>query len=263
METWDYNKIPSAQHCTDPETVYLETYNAYSHPDCILYPFLTQIPLSIKLRDAPQCTFRKTNHRLVKQPISYKALYWAQREVEQTPTHEKCRPGQHLESGHFVFDEIFYATCDKSQSFVFCPSSDTKGIAKVNDRRWACIPADMKGIFPPNSGVTFPAHEVKHIFNTTPTPNRIKIGNRLMDIPLVGLSPTNAFKLDALDQSVDIEYKYRVTHPPDVVWAEDEEKVSRFGGGFLVKKDFTKNSLALPTYDIKYAVPDFAFDRKP
>ncbi|GFT84377.1 hypothetical protein TNCV_1610091 [Trichonephila clavipes] len=66
------------------------------------------------------------------------------------------------------------------------------------------------------------------------------------------------------DQSVAIEYKYRVTHPPDVVWAEDEKKVSRFGGGFLVKKeDFTKNSITLPTYDIKYTVPDFAFDRKP
>ncbi|GFX30165.1 uncharacterized protein TNCV_800851 [Trichonephila clavipes] len=264
MEAWDYSKIPSAQPCTDPESVYLETYNACSHPDCVLYPFLTQIPLSIKLRNASQCTFRKTDRRLVKQPISYKVLYWAQREVEQVPTHEKCRPGQHLESGHFVFDQIMYATCDESQPFVFCPSSDTKGIAKVNDRRWACVPADMKGIFPPNSLVTFSAHEVKHIFPTTPPPNRIKIDNKLMDIPLAGLSPTNAFKLDTLDQSVAIEYKYRVTHPPDVVWAEDEKKVSRFGGGFLVKKeDFTKKSITLPTYDIKYTVPDFAFDRKP
>ncbi|GFT89726.1 uncharacterized protein TNCV_2636311 [Trichonephila clavipes] len=36
MEAWDYSKIPSAQPCTDPESDYLETYNACSHPDCVL-----------------------------------------------------------------------------------------------------------------------------------------------------------------------------------------------------------------------------------
>ncbi|GFU09923.1 hypothetical protein TNCV_1162861 [Trichonephila clavipes] len=136
-----------------------------------------------------------------------------------------------------------YATCDESQPFCVLSFADTKGIAKINDKRWACVPADMKGnASSPTRLSRFHAHEVKHILPTTPPPNRIKIDNRLMDIPLAGLSPTNAFKLDTLDQSVTIEYKYRVTHPPDVV-GQIEKKVSRFGGGFLMKKkDFTKKS---------------------
>ncbi|GFT14704.1 uncharacterized protein NPIL_137141 [Nephila pilipes] len=266
MGAWDYSKTPSAQPCTDPESEYLETYNVCSHPDCTMYPFLTQIPFSVKLKGGSQCTFRSTDRRLVKQPTTLPILFWAQREVEQEPTNEPCEPGQHLQTGHFVFDRTIYATCDESQPFVFCPSSDTKGIEKVEGKRWACEPPLLppSSIIPPNSIVIFAAHEVKNLYPTAPPPNRVGINKIYTDVPQTGLCPTSGFQLETLDQSVAVEYAHRVTYPPDVVWNEDGGKVSRLGGGYLVKlQDFTKKPINLPMHNIKYAVSDFALNRKP
>ncbi|GFT26000.1 uncharacterized protein NPIL_16861, partial [Nephila pilipes] len=200
MGAWDYSKTPSAQPCTDPESEYLETYNVCSHPDCTMYPFLTQIPFSVKLKGGSQCTFRSTDRRLVKQPTTLPILFWAQREVEQEPTDEPCEP----------------------------------------------------------------AHEVKNLYPTAPPPNRVGINKIYTDVPQTGLCPTSGFQLETLDQSVAVEYAHRVTYPPDVVWNEDGGKVSRLGGGYLVKlQDFTEKPINLPMHNIKYAVSDFALNRKP
>ncbi|GFT75861.1 uncharacterized protein NPIL_18851 [Nephila pilipes] len=247
-----------------PEFILIATHRR--HPDCTLYPFLSQIPFSVKLKGGSQCTFRSTDRRLVKQLTTLPILYWAQREVEQEPTDEPCESGQHLQTGHFVFDRTIYATCDESQPFVFCPSSDTKCIEKVEGKRWACeLPLlPPSSIIPPHSIVIFAAHEVKNLYPTAPPPIRVGINKIFTDVPQTGLCPTSAFQLETLDQSVAVEYAHRVTYPPDVVWNENGGKVSRLGGGYLAKlQDFTKKHINLPMHNIKYVVSDFALNRKP
>ncbi|GBN19745.1 hypothetical protein AVEN_261815-1 [Araneus ventricosus] len=258
MEPWAYSKLPSVAPCTAPESTYNEIYNICSHPDCALYPWLSQIPFEVALRDGSLCKF-DTQYRYVrKHDTEDKYLYWAQRRVEEINPQEPCKPGQNLQSGHFVFDRTIFATCDESQPFVFCPSSSTQKIIELKNgekTRWACESPGMIGEIPSGTTVAFTDWEVAGLFPTDNQVMKVLIDGQETTILPTGYVNEKKFKLQTLDQPVRVEYAYRITHPPDVAFPAS---VYANDGAYLIgRKSFTHKSVEIPMYGIKDAVTSF------
>lgn len=253
MSPWDYSKIPHAEPCTEPESVWMQLYNLCSHPDCTKYPFLSQISYQLKLKDGSQCVFRENDRRLVKtDPSDTQYLYWSQRQKNHES--DTCIPGQRIQSGHFVWDSTIYMTCDDNQPFVFCPSSNTMGVMK--DTMYACIPTSMHGIIPPNSKVEFTAHEV-NLIRPLDSDAIVLIDGKDIIIKKEGFAPQKDFVLETLMQGVEILYKHRVTYPPNAYVIENGllKWYNSSQGGYLMKADgFTKKPLEFPKYHIKQSI---------
>lgn len=251
MEPWGYDLSPRATPCTDPESEYMETYNLCSHPDCTLYPFLSMISFKLTLRDGSQCVFREHDRRLEKRPTQERYRYWSQSPGDGI---DACDPGKNIRTGNFVWDSVLYMTCDDSQPFVFCPSSETTAVEKVAGKKYACI-TDLMRTIPPHTKIQFAKNEVQKLVADTPT--IVSIKGVSVTVPSTGYEISDAFELKTVLESINVEYQHRVTHPADVVLQENP-RVSNFGGGFLMKlKDFTLKPLKFPTYNIKERVEDF------
>lgn len=256
MPPWDYNKKPLATPCREPESVWMELYNICSHPDCTKYPFLSQISYELTLRDGSQCVFRESDRRLVKtDPLNTPYLYWNQRKMLNEP--DTCIPGKNIESGHFVWDSTIYMTCDENQPFLFCPSSDTRGV--LNKDGYACVPSSMRSIIPPNTKVEFTSNEVKFI-RPLQTDTIVLINNKDELIPKDGfINPQNAFTLETIAQGVQVEYQHRVSYPPNTYVMEDGT-IRGFNNnrGYIMKLDgFTRKPIEFPKYDIKKSISHF------
>lgn len=264
MIPWDYGRLPSVKPCKPPDSEYLQTYNVCSHPDCVLYPWLSQIPFQVALQDGSLCTFDDQTRYIQKEETEDKYLYWAQRRVDQVDPTEKCVPGQNIQSGHFVYDKTIFATCDPKQPFVFCPSSNTDGITLIYGKQipgretpsyWACEPSTMNGIIPPNSTIIFLKNEVKLLRPTSGNHTDVMINNRKTTILQSGYVIKDRFILETLNEPVEVEYEYRITHPPEVAWPG---QVSSFPGAFLIKAlDFTRKEVQIPRYGIKDSLTAF------
>lgn len=264
MEPWEYGKILSVEPCQAPESEYLKTYNVCSHPECVKYPWLSQIQFEIALRDGTLCKFDENTRHIKKEETDDNYLYWAQRRVDEMDPEEKCTPGQNIQSGHLVFDKTIFTTCDDMQPFVFCPSSSTTGIklvlgqpvaGKPAPSYWACVPPSMKETIPPKTKITFVENEVKQLLPASLRVTDVMINNQQIRILPGGHVEKSQFTLETLDEPVEVEYEYRITHPPEVVWPE---QVSRFPGAFLIKKkDFTRLKVHINRYGIKDSVAGF------
>lgn len=258
---WDYGKEPDVTPCQAPETEYLKTYNICSHPDCVLYPWLSQIAFEVALRDGSLCKFDKQTRHIQKEYSDDKYLYWAQRRVDQINPNEECIPGQNIQSGNFIFDKTIYATCDDKQPFVFCPSSDTRGIQLVSapgrqtTYYWACVPSSMKSIVPPHTKAFFHENEVKQLSSTSTKLTEATINGKIISLSSSGYVERGKMFLETMDEPVEVEYAYRVTHPPEVGLPD---QVSKFSGAFLIKrKDFTRFKVHIPRYGIKESLSAF------
>ncbi|GBN13133.1 hypothetical protein AVEN_257710-1 [Araneus ventricosus] len=224
---WDYGKEPDVTPCQAPETEYLKTYNVCSHPDCVLYPWLSQIAFEVPLRDGSLCKFDKQTRHIQKEYSDDKYLYWAQRRVDQINPNEECMPGQNIQSGNFIFDKTIYATCDEKQPFVFCPSSDTRGIQLVS------VPGRQ----------------------TSTKLTEATINGKIISLSSSGYVERGKMFLETMDEPVEVEYAYRVTHP-SILGLPDQ--VSKFSGAFLIKrKDFTRFKVHIPRYGIKESLSAF------
>lgn len=261
IKPWNY-KLPT-KTCEASET-YLEAFNVCSHPECAKYPFLSLIPsFKLSLEDGSQCLME--NERLIKKESLEKRLYWSQRPVEKTYD-DPCEPGNRLRSGNFVWDSTIYMTCDENEPFLFCPSSSTTGIELIQGKKFACMAPSMSFTMPSYSTAYFTKNQVKRIVWGDPTPI-VKIDGLDVRIPEEGYEIDDkkypqGFNLQTFRNKVVIEYQYQLTYPPDVVLTEDlQGRVSRFGGGFLMKRgDFTTRSLGFPTYTLNYKAIDFEME---
>ncbi|GIY40983.1 uncharacterized protein CEXT_533431 [Caerostris extrusa] len=263
IEPFNYSKLNSVEPCTDPESVYLSIFNICSHPDCTLYPFVSQMKFSIKLQNDPsECVFDETTRRLMKLPLQNRYKFWSQRLVSDTidADDDVCVPGNKIQSGNFVIDSTVYMTCDNTQPFVFCPSAQTAGIEKVGEK-YACVPIGKSmGILEANQTIQFEPNELEKLIPQPNTNPSIRLNNGpLQQVPPEGMDMVENEKLQLwTDTTLEFQYRYRVTHPPDVVLHDNRLQQSNKGGAFLMKrKDFTQKPVTMPHYTITESVSDF------
>lgn len=258
---WNYAR-PFADLCQPPESVPLPLHRLCSHPDCVPYDFLSMIPdLALFLPDRSKC--RYDAGKLRKEPAGDDVRYrfWDQSILREDGVPERCTPGQKLKTGNFVYDSTIYATCDAAQPFVFCPSAHTDRIFPV-DSFYACDTRDSNLVefSDMNPATHFAENEVRRIlpvdWNGTDQ-FRLLATKPFENLPEEGYSIDPATHNIALEvtRPVQLELRFRVTHPPHVAFEYDEftntrnVKHDRKGKGFLVKRsDFTDKPLAFPRY---------------
>lgn len=257
IKPWDYygNKNEIIDTCKNPDLILNTNYNVCIHPDCIHFPFLSQIDFTIGLKDGSECEYQESTREIIKIQTDKQYLFWSQRQVDDPSLEDDCTPNQNIKSGHFAFDKTIFATCDESQPFVFCPSSDTDGIDNVS-KRWVCKAQTMAYFVPPHTKRNYIKNEAYKI--TREKSASVYINKLLIPIPEDGLdvSTYDQIELETRVRGVDVHVR-RVTHPPDVA--------IRKGGiahvpntAYLMKSDgFTKKALNFPKYSVKGCVPDF------
>lgn len=264
---WNSKRATHENACR-PSDVYLKLYDICSDPDCVNYAFLSMIPdLAMLLpTDKFKCKFDEGTKTLVKEPVSYHYRFWDQKILQEEQGHEKeCRPGQHINTGNFIWDKTIFATCDETQPFIFCPSPATRFLMETEEKVWACENFIANKVeFKKADAVTFSDNEIKRIEPIVPNSwFKINNGNEQI-LPPEGYDVPEGDRTFTLQvgQPVLLELRYRVTYPPNVVFKyEDSEamvKHSTLDSGFLVKKQgHTKRTLDFPRYTPQNFVQSF------
>lgn len=280
IKAWDYfpdiDKSVVKSLCTSPY-VYNWTYNICSHPDCQLYPFLSQIDFSIGLRDGSTCRFDDASGGIINQrrliekrppENDLKYAYWSQQ-----PTHdeenrqEECREGDNIRSGNLFFDRTIYATCREDQPFVFCPSPKTRGIEFV-DGLFTCQFDDslMTTTMQPRETRKFFRYELFQLTSNTTT--TVNINRALVTVnanvpfdmtPYNDNSQPYETTIVTTDSIITLHYQYRVSHPPHGVRLKNGGfKKYKKNYAFLMKyKAATEKSLNFPRYTFTALLPVF------
>lgn len=259
IKPWNYSPHKTPLDCSGEDQVLIVNFNVCSHKDCAIYSFLPQIPdFSIQTKDGFfTCTFDSAQKSIVKEPkpaTSEGLSYWFQRNT-YIPNWN-CNVGQKISTGNYIWDQSIYATCDDKQPFVFCPSSEVEGIVQV-ENRYACETPHYNQyvILESNTEYVFEEHELSQMLPTVPN-QEVNLPSGKIILPPEGLDLTN-MKVTKLktDNPLHVQYAYRVTHPPDVIYENGLYKKSKWKSdesAFLVKKkDFTKKPIAYPIYNIE------------
>ncbi|KAF8784204.1 Capsid-associated protein Vp91 like protein [Argiope bruennichi] len=267
---FNYGDQTQKVSCSAPETEFNSVYNICHHPDCASFPFLSQMKtFSIKLKnERSECTFDSDTRRIKKRDVEHRYTFWSQRLVPENISNvdDTCVPGNKIESGNFVLDATLYATCDESQPFVFCPSSHTRGIVRVNDSLFACSPP-FEAIVDARQPIRFEPNEIAEIRSansdsTTPDPTIVRINRE----PATNIPEGKGIKIKENEHielsttgPVKIVYRYRVSHPPNVAFNDNTPIQSRTSqSAFLLKrKDFTTKIINFPSYEIGESVSNF------
>ena len=214
---------------------YLKQYHICSDPSCVPFAFLSMIPeFSLFLKpnalEKAQCKYDETfkHLRKIQVPNSLHYTFWNQK-IQHESVPEKCNFGQHLETGNFIWDRTIYATCDNATPFIFCPSPETISILR---NPYACSPprsTKLRHNKNLNSYTPYPKNQFKRVLRIDPNQSTSIILNKsntyknFLEVPPQGLViPDNErVNIKAL-HPVDLEYKYRMTYPPDVVFKYED-----------------------------------------
>lgn len=275
---WNYAKPSSKTTCQPPESVYISLYNICSHPDCAPYDFLAMLPDLALFLPRPaaaaaaasvtdekfKCRFDETTRSLRKEPTRLRYRFWEQRVVreELDEDAEHCTPGQKLKTGNFIYDSTVYATCDETQPFLFCPSVHTDRLIRVGSE-YACDTTRESNLIDFDDTME-PTHfsegEVKRIlpvdWNGTDEFKWMAGAKQFEKLPRDGFTVDPGVKvLLQVTRPVQLELRYRVTHPPHIAFKYDDHSNERIelqgpkGKGFLIKRnDFTHKALTFPRY---------------
>ena len=265
IKPWDYSKDAPIS-CQNPESHYIELYNICSHPDCSNYAFLSQIPemeILLPKEHQAKCKFDENAKALKKEPVNFKYSFWNQKIITSENENEKsCVVGEKLETGNFIWDSTIFATCNENQPFVFCPSTHTQKIIRVPGGTFACEPPNINSyIFNRvNEWIPFETNEIKRILpvNWNQNPDqfiRKNKGSQLEILPKDGIEIAEGERINLfVNQPVKIVPRYRVTHPPNVIFKYDDHgnkkiHTSTLDRGYLIKlKNFTEKSITIPRY---------------
>lgn len=286
IRPWEYlDKKQYMKGCHSNEDVYLRLYNICSHPDCVPYAFLFMVPhltLFLPVREQAACTYDPVDRHIKKKTVTLNYTFWEQKilpaEVKQPDT---CTVGQTLKTGHFVWDTTIYATCDVQHPFVFCPSPHTRQLV-WSERQYACSPPAGNTIRHTNTKewTQYTDNEVKRIlppvWDQSPylfQPNRRH--KQHLPLPETGYDlPPGRLNL-RVNRPVDLELRYRVTHPPNVAFQYDDQNLRHALNpvppdtlakpkGFLMKMEkFVESALTFPTYTPQELVNHFDSDYHP
>lgn len=267
---WNYAK-PHKMTCQPPQSVYVPLYNICSHPECVPYDFLAMLPDLALFLPMPasvsdekfKCRFDEATRSLQREPTELRYRFWDQRVVrDELEVVEHCTPGQKLKTGNYIYDSTIYATCDETQPFVFCPSVHTDRLIRVGTE-YACDMTretnlvDFDDTMDPTH---FAEGEVKRIlpvdWNGTDQFKWMAGAKQFENLPQEGFTVDPGVKvLLEVTRPVQLELRYRVTHPPHIAFKYDEHSNERIelhgpkGKGFLVKRnDFTDKPLTFPRY---------------
>jgi hypothetical protein len=271
ITSWKHHDNQVKKVCTHPESEHLGVYNVCSHPDCTQYPFLSQIPpFFIALPEKGYGCVSSDDRTLI-QKITLRDKYdfWTQKmlgEEEESPSKESCKVGQLLQTGHFVWDKTIYATCDMNQPFVFCPSSKTDGIMKVDDKIYACrIQDDLKISAYPEKVTTlseFRPNELKTIRKYASHHDRlrkVKIDGNTVPIPNEGLEIERDKKMTLrIPHPAIFDFRYRHSYPPEVVYEDGIPKAGQKSLAFMMDlNEFTDLPVDFPQYRAQAFLDDF------
>lgn len=262
MVPWEVDNFPQDKQCTSPEAYYVFNYNVCSHPECAPFPFLKQVPqMRIFLDKKHACAYEGGKIVKKKYATGSHLNFWSQRlYARKRDKNETCHFGRRLQSGNFLLDSTLFATCDLRQPFVFCPSSSTKGIARVGTKNiYACVPNDdvYAGTIPANTRVRFFRHEISGVLPKENAAYQIdngKIeyfggGNRIVPV-----SDTDGSIEYWSDQNSTVIYRRLVNYPVNIYI---ENGTLRFGGVANVAYWMKKNTMSsqpmnLKQHDVEY-----------
>lgn len=265
IETWDYKLLGSSPPLCHSSDYQLSTlYDVCIHTDCKKYPFLSMVPtfrILLPRAEQAQCSFDPSDSHIKKEAVDFDYTFWDQQEVQES-RRDTCTFGQRISSGNFIWDSTVYATCDMRQPFIFCPSTHTTKLVRERGV-YACEPPPGNIVHhtrldtSPDPWTSYTTNEFSRILSTVPDVTHFFLNK--ID-PLQHLNPNASFVIPKdepftlkTNQPVDLELRYRVTHPPNVAFVYDspnpQMKSATLDQGFLVRyENFTRNPVTFPTY---------------
>ena len=269
---------------------YVKTYHLCSNKLCLPYLFLSMIPdfsLFVYPEGATRakCKFDSNERYLkaIKTDVNY--TFWDQKIhhdeeklMEQEKLDEVCQfsPFMHIKTGNYFWDRTIFATCHKEQPFVFCPSTHTRQIIEIqgDKKTFACAPPTSfnlrhKAI---SQHTLYPTNMFQRVLriNNRLTSVKLNKGSNFVEVPPDGLvipenSTLNIFSLE----DVNLEYKFKITHPPNVVFNyknnHREARVADDPVQFfnLRTEEFEYGKFEVPTYEVNSYVDKIELTHDP
>lgn len=274
IKTWDYKAAAPSPKCRGNYQL-SSLYDICVDTQCLKYPFLSMVPsfrILLPRAEQAQCFFDPADNHIKKEAVDFNYTFWNQQEVPEDATWpDTCTFGERIQSGNFIWDSAVYATCDPRQPFIFCPSSHTTKLVRERNV-YACEPPPGNVIHhthldtQPDPWKSYTTNEVSRILSTSPDVTEFTLNKT---VPSQQLDPNDSFAVPIsttltlkTNKPVDLELRYRNTHPPNVAFkypSQDPWMLSVSANlGFLVRYEkFTHYPVQFPTYTPQLHVDAF------